>query len=173
MRVETVRPNGSDTWVVGLVGTQSERFRSVTLSAKDLKTLTVYETACTFDGDGKLLRIGLQAYSLGIAYEFDPYFGLSISRVDPLPHQLEAITCFPLLLYQLAKTGQDEVAVLFNPFVCERAERLEEYSSGSFVGLGGSSETTARHTTAEFFFTSTTDLSRKLEICLGCSKRVM
>src|SRR5437762_13978325 len=38
----------------------------------------------------RLLRLGLQAYSLGIAYEFDPYFGLSISRVDPLPHQLEA-----------------------------------------------------------------------------------
>ena len=38
-----------------------------------------------------LLRLGLQAYALGIAYEFDPYFGLSISRVDPLPHQLEAV----------------------------------------------------------------------------------
>ena len=37
------------------------------------------------------MRIGLQAYALGIAYEFDPYFGLSISRVDPLPHQLEAV----------------------------------------------------------------------------------
>ena len=30
-------------------------------------------------------------YWLGIAYEFDPYFGLSISRVDPLPRQLEAV----------------------------------------------------------------------------------
>ncbi len=29
--------------------------------------------------DGRLLRLGLQAYALGIAYEFDPYFGLSIS----------------------------------------------------------------------------------------------
>ena len=45
----------------------------------------------SFDGDGRLLRLGLQAYALGIAYEFDPYFGLSISRVDPLPHQLEAV----------------------------------------------------------------------------------
>jgi len=44
-----------------------------------------------FNGDGALLRLGIQAYSLGIAYEFDPYFGLSISRVDPLPHQLEAV----------------------------------------------------------------------------------
>ena len=31
----------------------------------------------TYDGDGALLRLGLQAYALGIAYEFDPYFGLS------------------------------------------------------------------------------------------------
>jgi hypothetical protein len=36
----------------------------------------------SFNGDGRLLRLGLQAYALGIAYEFDPYFGLSISRVD-------------------------------------------------------------------------------------------
>ena len=45
-----------------------------------------------------LLRLGLQAYSLGIAYEFDPYFGLSISRVDPLPHQLEAVYDYLLKL---------------------------------------------------------------------------
>ena len=44
------------------------------------------------------LRLGLQAYSLGIAYEFDPYFGLSISRVDPLPHQLEAVYDYLLKL---------------------------------------------------------------------------
>src|SRR5260370_3271975 len=28
---------------------------------------------------------------LGLAYEYDPYFSLSIARVDPLPHQLEAV----------------------------------------------------------------------------------
>ncbi len=31
-RVETVRANGSDSWVAGLVGTQTERFRRVALS---------------------------------------------------------------------------------------------------------------------------------------------
>jgi len=30
MRVETVQPNGPASWVVGLVGTQSERFRKGT-----------------------------------------------------------------------------------------------------------------------------------------------
>ena len=29
MRVETVRANGPDSWVIGLVGAQSERFRRV------------------------------------------------------------------------------------------------------------------------------------------------
>src|SRR6266699_1070207 len=91
MRVETVRSHGNDAWVVGLVGTETERFRSVTLTVHDLKTLKILSPAGSYDGDGKLLRLGLQAYALGIAYEFDPYFGLSISRVDPLPHQLEAV----------------------------------------------------------------------------------
>ena len=91
MQVETVRSNGPDIWVAGLVGQRSERFRRVTLTSDDISNLTIADSALSYDGDGRLLRIGLQAYTLGIAYEFDPYFGLSISRVDPLPHQLEAV----------------------------------------------------------------------------------
>jgi superfamily II DNA or RNA helicase len=98
MRIETVQPNGPASWVVGLVGMQSERFRKVTLTASDLATLSILHPQHSFDGDGRLLRLGLQAYALGIAYEFDPYFGLSISRVDPLPHQLEAIYDYLLKL---------------------------------------------------------------------------
>jgi len=98
MRVETVRANGPDTWLVGLVGTQSERFRKVTLTSRDLESLTLLDARHTYDGDGRLLRIGLQAYSLGIVYEFDPYFRLFISRVDPLPHQLEAVYDYLLKL---------------------------------------------------------------------------
>src|SRR6266446_4158021 len=44
-----------------------------------------------FDGDPARFRLGVEAARLGLAYEYDPYFSLSISRVDPLPHQLEAI----------------------------------------------------------------------------------
>ena len=91
MLVETVRPNGTGVWVAGLVGRYSERFRRVTLTADDLAGLTIADSALSYDGDGRLLRLGLQAYALGIAYEFEPYLGLSISRVDPLPHQLEAV----------------------------------------------------------------------------------
>lgn len=39
MRVESVRREGPEVWVVGLVGTRSERFRRVTLTRDDLEAL--------------------------------------------------------------------------------------------------------------------------------------
>ena len=98
MRVETVQDHGDGTWVVGLVGMRTGLFRRVTLTADDLARLTILEPHPTYTGDGNLLRLGLTAYALGLAYEFDPYFGLSISRVDPLPHQLEAVYDYLLKL---------------------------------------------------------------------------
>jgi superfamily II DNA or RNA helicase len=91
MRVETVAANGPAAWTLGLVGTQTERFRRVALTKDQLATLTVTSPAPSYAGAGGSVRLGLQAYALGIAWEFDPYFGLSVSRVDPLPHQLEAV----------------------------------------------------------------------------------
>ena len=91
MRVVIVRPNGPDSVEAGLEGLETSNFRRVTLTSSDIASLKITEPHPTFEGDGNLLRLGLQAYSMGIAHEFDPYFGLSISRVDPLPHQLEAV----------------------------------------------------------------------------------
>jgi len=112
MRVETVRVGGDGTWTVGLVGTQSERFRKVTLTASDIHSLTILDFDFSYDGDRLLLRLGLQAYSLGIAYEFDPYFGLSISRVDPLPHQLEAVYDYLLKLARVRFLLADDAGTI-------------------------------------------------------------
>jgi superfamily II DNA or RNA helicase len=98
MRVVTVAPVNSDTWELGLVGIQTNIFRSVPLSRAEIQSLKVARAGCSYAGDCELLRLGIQAHSLGIAYEFDPYFGLSISRVDPLPHQLEAVYDYLLKL---------------------------------------------------------------------------
>ena len=91
MRVVTTRPGGAGTVIAGLVGQNSGQFREVTLTEDDISRLNTIDANASYDGDGDLLKLALQAYSLGIAHEFDPYFGLSISRVDPLPHQLEAV----------------------------------------------------------------------------------
>ena len=33
----------------------------------------------------------MESLRLKLAYEYDPFFSLTIARVDPLPHQLEAV----------------------------------------------------------------------------------
>lgn len=91
MRIESVSNHVASMVTLGLVGVHTEHFRRVTLTEADLLSLQVYSSLYSFTGNGALLRLGVQAFALGIAYEFDPYFGLSISKVDPLPHQLEAV----------------------------------------------------------------------------------
>jgi superfamily II DNA or RNA helicase/tetrahydromethanopterin S-methyltransferase subunit G len=54
-----------------------------------------------FDGDPHKFRLGIEALRLGLAYEHDPYFSLSIARVDPLPHQLEAVYDYFLKLSRI------------------------------------------------------------------------
>ncbi len=61
------------------------------LNAAQVSQLTVSEEREPFDGDARLFRLGVEAHRLGLAYEYDPFFSLSIARVDPLPHQLEAV----------------------------------------------------------------------------------
>jgi SNF2-related domain len=101
MRVVTISPVTPDTWELGLVGDQTQLFRRVRLTTAEIRTLKVQNSVRSYAGDCELLQLGLQAYSLGIAYEFDPYFGLSISRVDPLPHQLEAVYDYLLKLVRV------------------------------------------------------------------------
>ena len=91
MRVVTTRQGGAGTVIAALVGQNSGQFREVTLSQDDIARLNTIDPNASYDGDGDLLKLALDTYTLGIAHEFDPYFGLSISRVDPLPHQLEAV----------------------------------------------------------------------------------
>src|SRR2546428_6635015 len=79
---------------------------AVKLIAKGLNTSRVYEPILTpdklaalettpdtepFDGDSLRFRLAVEAMRLSLAFEYDPYFSLSIARVDPLPHQLEAV----------------------------------------------------------------------------------
>ncbi len=61
------------------------------LHPDQVKLLDASPDAEPFDGDPLHFKLGVEAARLGLAYEYDPYFSLSIARVDPLPHQLEAV----------------------------------------------------------------------------------
>ncbi len=83
-------PMGDSLKVIGR-GTKTGMTHDPVLSPEQLAQLTVSAEREPFDGDARLFRLGVEAHRLGLAYEYDPYFSLSIARVDPLPHQLEAV----------------------------------------------------------------------------------
>jgi len=86
-------PTGGDCFVlVNLVGTRTSTFRGgVTLTKQDLGSIQIERKETMFTGKPRLFKLGLEALRISLAQEYDPYFGLSISRVDPLPHQLDAV----------------------------------------------------------------------------------
>lgn len=72
-------------------GLNTQRVYEPVLSPSQLALLEASPAQEPFDGDPQRFRLGIEALRLGLAYEYDPYFTLSIARVDPLPHQLEAV----------------------------------------------------------------------------------
>ena len=92
MRVIGIPTTGDGFVLVNLVGTRTNTFRGgVTLSNQDLASIQIERKEAVFQGKPRLFKLGLEAIRISLAQEYDPYFGLSISRVDPLPHQLDAV----------------------------------------------------------------------------------
>ncbi|RMG38606.1 MAG: DEAD/DEAH box helicase, partial [Planctomycetota bacterium] len=61
------------------------------LADAQLNTLQIVPPGPPYDGDGERFALGVEARRLALAFEYDPFFSLSIARIDPLPHQLEAV----------------------------------------------------------------------------------
>src|SRR5271165_1386218 len=83
-------PMGASVKLVGK-GLITGQVHEPILDADQVATLEATPEKAPFDGDPQRFRLGIEALRLGLAYEYDPYFALSIARVDPLPHQLEAV----------------------------------------------------------------------------------
>jgi superfamily II DNA or RNA helicase len=83
-------PMGSSIKLVGK-GMVTGRVHDPVLDQNQVGTLEATPDTLAYDGDAQRFRLGIEALRLGLAYEYDPYFALSIARVDPLPHQLEAV----------------------------------------------------------------------------------
>lgn len=90
VKVIRVVPMGGSVKLVG-EGMTTGRVHQPVLSPAQIAMLDGSPEQQPFDGDPVKFKLGIEALRLGIAYEYDPYFSLSIARVDPLPHQLEAV----------------------------------------------------------------------------------
>lgn len=90
VQVIVALPMGASIKLIGK-GLRTGQVYEPVLSAGQLAMLQISPVDAPFDGDAKRFCLGVEALRLGLAYEYDPYFSLSIARVDPLPHQLEAV----------------------------------------------------------------------------------
>ena len=90
VEILVVQPMGADVRLTG-AGKSTGRVHHRVLTLAQLAVLEATPEHEPFDGDALRFRLGVEAMRLALAYEYDPYFSLSIARVDPLPHQLEAV----------------------------------------------------------------------------------
>jgi len=90
VQIITTIPMGDSIKLIGK-GLKSQKVYEPILNIEQLAKLEATPEKEPFDGDASKFRLGVEAMRLGLAYEYDPYFSLSIARVDPLPHQLEAV----------------------------------------------------------------------------------
>lgn len=100
VQVLIVVPIGDSLKLIGK-GLRSSRVYEPILNRQQIAALEASPDSCAFDGDPRGFRLGIEALRLGLAFEYDPYFALSIARVDPLPHQLEAVYDYFLKLARI------------------------------------------------------------------------
>lgn len=93
-------PMGTSLKLIGK-GLQTHQVYEPILTLEQLTELKVTPDQEPFDGDPLKFRLGVEALRWGLAHEYDPYFSLAIARVDPLPHQLEAVYNYFLKLARI------------------------------------------------------------------------
>ena len=93
VRVLTTKLRG-DRIEVKAVGTKSQKFYPLVVSVSEFLEKVEIEAvgiAPTFSEDASKFKLALEAIRIRLAYEYDPHFAVSVSQVDAVPHQIEAI----------------------------------------------------------------------------------
>ena len=92
VRVLRVRDHGSAVQIEA-VGIVESQYYDRTIAAEQFATLVreVVGGTHTFDAEPRLFRLAVEALRTHLAHTFDPQYAVSVSQVDPLPHQFEAV----------------------------------------------------------------------------------
>ncbi len=90
VEILVVTPMGAAVQLVASGRRTGQAYKRL-LTDEQIALLEVVAAAPTYTGDATRFKLGVEAMRLGLAHEYDPYFSLSVARVDPLPHQLEAV----------------------------------------------------------------------------------
>jgi superfamily II DNA or RNA helicase len=92
--VVRAEPRGTGRFLIEAV-TLDEQARLISrlFRREELATLqiAVEDGRPTLNGDPLGFKLAAEATRIRLAYTYDPLFAVSIARIDPLPHQLEAV----------------------------------------------------------------------------------
>ncbi len=89
LRIDNV---GEAFFTLHAVGTESGRHYSPILTVDELESLSRDTRGRTLlQGNAANFRLATEAYRIRLAHLYDPLFAVSVSKIDPLPHQLEAV----------------------------------------------------------------------------------
>jgi superfamily II DNA or RNA helicase len=92
VRVISVKPIGNSQLRIEAVGLQTNRFYNPILPLMDLDKIEfVGEGSFTFQGDAESLFLYLESHRIRNAFQFDPLYAVSVSQINPLPHQIDAV----------------------------------------------------------------------------------
>ncbi|MBN1311944.1 MAG: DEAD/DEAH box helicase, partial [Anaerolineae bacterium] len=92
VRVLRIDQVDADIYKLYAEGRQSSQVYTAILNASDIEALSNrVEESGSFDGSAVHFRLATEARRIQLAYLYDPLFAVSVSKIDPLPHQLEAV----------------------------------------------------------------------------------
>ncbi|MGQ9592637.1 MAG: DEAD/DEAH box helicase, partial [Planctomycetota bacterium] len=84
---------GGDSYTIIARGLESGNLHERILTREQIETVSASlpEGEVGFSGNADDFFLAMEARRIRLAFEFDPLFALNASRVDPVPHQLEAV----------------------------------------------------------------------------------
>lgn len=90
VKVEKIDDFGDFIRIVGATIDSNQHIDTV-IPKSELSKLETYSYGTNFSANAEDVFLGLEAYRFRLASLFDPILAMNVSRVDPLPHQIEAV----------------------------------------------------------------------------------
>jgi len=92
LRVISVKTLGEQRVKIEAVGLKTNRYYAPILSSEELEKITIAEEKIySFTATGEHFFLFLEALRIRNAFQFDPLYAVNVSRIDPLPHQIDAV----------------------------------------------------------------------------------
>ena len=79
---------------VHAIGVSSHQHSAKLIAIQDFRQkvrISLPSERAAFDGNSAYFRLAAEAHRIRLAYQYDPHFAVSVSQIDPLPHQLDAV----------------------------------------------------------------------------------